>query len=533
MSRRVDARSGRATRRLQAERRQRARGGPARVVQRLASSRPVLPIIQAGTRETAQPEAVPTPSRPVLRRTPPPDLGLVTETGPPPRRAPPPGAPADPALAVPEPAALLKLLRSALPPDQVEDAERWVKEELAPLSTAGEGTAPEEQPTELALTPVAPEAVATEPEPADSTAEPEPEPEPAPVQGAFTTASVAPMAADAKRQRLAHRRYTVFVVPDGGRGPLRQVELSLVQLRMVATVAALVLVFAVIGVAAAVLGPPASRSRKALLEENIVLKARMQDVERKLSEVDAELRRLRLYNSQLEELPLDGIPGFGPVAAEDAGNLLWLGRVKPNRWHGDPGGDWQPGMPMEEPPGDEVAPSDLTAAEARALELTARTERILEGVRLVEDQAGKLVETAQEWRWRQESMPSNDPCPACVYTSDFGWRRAPFSRRWKFHTGVDLAAPTGTPIYAAGAGVVERAEWSSGYGRLVVIDHGEGVVSRYAHTSRIYVQPGQSVERGQRIASVGTTGRTTGPHLHFEVYVDGVAVDPAEFLRVP
>jgi len=328
-------------------------------------------------------------------------------------------------------------------------------------------------------------------------------------------------------------RYTIFVVPDGAAGPLRQVDFSLAQLQVALTIGALVCVLAILGVVATAVAVPATHARDALLDENIALKARMQDVERKLDEVDAQLRRLRLYNTQLQELPFDGIPGFGPIDDEQASNLLWLGRLDPQEWMGTKSPRWQPGMPMEEPPGDEVAPADLTESEVRALELSQRADRILQGVAVVEPQAGELVETAEEWRWRQDTAPTLLPIHGARYTSSFGWRRGPFSHRWKFHTGIDLAAPVGTPIYAAGAGTVLRTDWSSGYGHLIVIDHGNGILSRYAHNSRVYVQPGDHVERGQQISAVGTTGRTTGPHLHFEITIDGVATDPAQFVDLP
>lgn len=375
----------------------------------------------------------------------------------------------------------------------------------------------------------APPAASSPPIPAVPPAADEaPRPGPLPA-GAFTMQPVVPLLdVEHAPEPLAARRYTLFLIPDGGRGPLRQVELSLVQVRLALTAAAAICLLALAGAFSPFVALPATRSRDALLAENLSLRARMQDVERKLQDVDAQLRRLRLYNSQLDELPLSGIPGFGPLEADELSGLIWLGRADAADWAA---GDWEPGMPMEEPPGDEVAPAELTEAEARALELTLRAERLLEGVRLVEPGLGELVETAQEWRWRKETAPTLMPVPEGLYTSSFGWRRAPFSRRWKFHTGIDMAAPPGTPVYAAGAGTVTLADWSGGYGRMIHIDHGDGVVSRYAHNSRLLVREGDQVARGQQISTVGMTGRTTGPHLHFEIYVDGVAVDPDRFLE--
>ena len=99
------------------------------------------------------------------------------------------------------------------------------------------------------------------------------------------------------------------------------------------------------------------------------------------------------------------------------------------------------------------------------------------------------------------------------------------------HTGLDFPAEPGTPILAAAGGVVLSAEPHPQYGLLVELDHGNGLVTRYAHTSKMLVKPGDLVKRGQAIAAVGNTGRSTGPHLHFEVLVEGVQQNPARFLN--
>jgi len=98
------------------------------------------------------------------------------------------------------------------------------------------------------------------------------------------------------------------------------------------------------------------------------------------------------------------------------------------------------------------------------------------------------------------------------------------------HQGIDVAAPAGTEIDAPAGGVVKNVKWEDGYGNVLTIDHGYGVVTRYAHCSKILVVPGQSVTRGQRIALTGSTGESTGPHLHYEVWVNGKAVDPKTFV---
>ena len=116
-------------------------------------------------------------------------------------------------------------------------------------------------------------------------------------------------------------------------------------------------------------------------------------------------------------------------------------------------------------------------------------------------------------------------------SSDFGLRSDPMGKGHAHHSGLDLAAPEGTPVLAVKGGVVRRAGEAGGYGNLVEIDHGDGVTTRYAHQESLRVAPGQRVEAGEVICTVGSTGRSTGPHLHLEVRVDGEAVDPDRFLR--
>lgn len=126
-------------------------------------------------------------------------------------------------------------------------------------------------------------------------------------------------------------------------------------------------------------------------------------------------------------------------------------------------------------------------------------------------------------------VPSSTPVLGPV-SSGFGFRSDPFTGRPALHAGLDFPGPVGTPIKAAAGGVVVAAETNASYGNMVMVDHGNGLVTRYGHTSRMLVRSGDLVRRGQVIAEIGSTGRSTGPHLHFEVHVDGVPQDPAKFL---
>ncbi len=112
----------------------------------------------------------------------------------------------------------------------------------------------------------------------------------------------------------------------------------------------------------------------------------------------------------------------------------------------------------------------------------------------------------------------------------FGQRNDPFSGEGEFHTGVDISAPQGTPVRATADGVVTLSERSGGYGKLVIVDHGGGIQTYYAHLSRFFVHPGQEIRRGEQVGAVGDTGRVTAPHLHYEVRLGGAPVNPYRYL---
>ncbi|MEO6552484.1 MAG: M23 family metallopeptidase [Croceibacterium sp.] len=128
------------------------------------------------------------------------------------------------------------------------------------------------------------------------------------------------------------------------------------------------------------------------------------------------------------------------------------------------------------------------------------------------------------------SIPSGMPLGRATLTSNFGMRMHPVLGGRRKHEGIDLAAPTGTPVYAPADGLVAMASWYSSYGNFIEIEHGDAVETRYGHLSAYAVAAGQQVHKGDLIGYVGTTGRSTGPHLHYEVRVAGAAVDPMPYL---
>jgi len=164
----------------------------------------------------------------------------------------------------------------------------------------------------------------------------------------------------------------------------------------------------------------------------------------------------------------------------------------------------------------------------------APIEELLGGLELaVQDrqrQLGALETVIRSRRLASLMLPTGLPVESGYISSGFGSRVDPFTGSEEPHEGLDLAAPPGTPVLAAATGIVSYADHGGSYGMLVEIAHGGGYVTRYAHNASILVQPGETVRQGDTIALLGSTGRSTGPHLHFEVLRDGEPVDPLQYL---
>ena len=313
------------------------------------------------------------------------------------------------------------------------------------------------------------------------------------------------------------RRVTLMWVPEGAQGQVLRWTLPLRRMRAIAGAVVVAGLGLLLGVGALADRLGAGAAERGLVEENLALKARLMHLEGRLDGVDGELLRLRMYDQQI------GGPGMvvplpeGPIAPEEA----QLGGVieEPGRL---------PRLGEAGDPMDEIDASE--ALDLRLSRAALRLDAAVDQLERLESELGGLAADAEAWRLVAPGLPSAWPLHG-VLTSGFGWRRSPFTRRWTFHMGVDIAAPRGTVIVAPGPARVIRSAYAAGYGRVVELDHGEGVVTRFGHNARLLVSEGQVVRAGQPIATVGMTGHTTGPHLHYEVYVHGQAVDPLEVLE--
>lgn len=235
-------------------------------------------------------------------------------------------------------------------------------------------------------------------------------------------------------------------------------------------------------------------------QERAVLLSKLQKLEDVVEQVDRMATRVE----SSADVPEKGVltAGIGPISEN-----LDLPQVPSARGIGQADGQWQ-----------------------LAFQNIERDMGVLdERVGRVQDRLTKIYDVKKQRNAFWGALPSQWPVRGWV-TSGFGPRRGTRVGGTRFHEGLDIAAPIGTEIIASGDGIVTFAGYKGGYGRALVIDHGFGISTLYGHSSQLFVQEGERVHRGMPIAAVGMTGRTSGPHVHYEVQVDGVPVDPLRYL---
>jgi murein DD-endopeptidase MepM/ murein hydrolase activator NlpD len=277
-----------------------------------------------------------------------------------------------------------------------------------------------------------------------------------------------------------------------------------------------------------------SLENKRLRTENAQLIKQFQVVEGKVSSLENSLERVKTFTTKLKLIT--------NIEAEDRVTKLSMG-TKPA-----PGQQVEEFEPMEQRPSSEVMaeqdevfkkPQTLNERKGEVAEqpaenkdyasLVVRIDKAVHETQLKEQSVIDLWESLSERQSLINATPNIKPARGWL-TSRFGYRVSPFSGKATMHAGLDIAAAPGSPIYAPADGVVSFAGYDEGYGKLVSVDHGYGVTTRFGHTSQIYVQVGQKVSKWDVIAAVGNTGRSTGPHLHYEVRINGTPVDPINFI---
>jgi len=187
---------------------------------------------------------------------------------------------------------------------------------------------------------------------------------------------------------------------------------------------------------------------------------------------------------------------------------------------------------FDKKPGQGGAESSLPARDMTMNEFGQQLDGLMKKLDDRSDQLGLMEAMLVQQQAKKVAMPSTRPVTTGWYSSNYGYRIDPFTGQKAFHEGVDFMADSGTAIHAAGGGIVVYADTYAGYGNMIEIDHGNGLISRYAHASKIQAKVGDVVMKGQKIGEVGNTGRSTGPHLHFEVRHRGAPQNPEHYLHL-
>lgn len=280
-----------------------------------------------------------------------------------------------------------------------------------------------------------------------------------------------------------------------------------------------------------------SIENKRLRAENIQLKQQFQVVEGKLNSLESGLERVKGFVTKLRlitnidaedrtlKLAIGPLPKVGQaVDAEIEGGRMPASVAQQGGHDAD-----HDSLFFQKPPADELQGELAVEGQRDYASLAIRIDQAVQESGIREQGILELWETLSERQSLIAATPNIKPVRGW-FTSKFGYRVSPFTNRPVMHAGLDIAAAPGSPIMAPADGVVSFAGYDPGYGKLVSIDHGYGVVTRFGHTSQIFVEVGQKIKRRDVVASVGNTGRSTGPHLHYEVRVNNVPVDPQNYV---
>jgi murein DD-endopeptidase MepM/ murein hydrolase activator NlpD len=322
-----------------------------------------------------------------------------------------------------------------------------------------------------------------------------------------------------------------FLVVSNRKGNTRKVTVPVSTLRAFAVSGVIALIILAAGLLdyMGLLGQ--SIENKKLRADNSLLKNQFQAVEGKVQTLEARLERVNSFVTKLKlitdigperslQLAMGPVPKPGqqmddfnePVSDREVASISRKEEVFTK----------EPALAIEK---------DELAAEANRdfAMLSVRVDKLVTETNMREQGVLELWETLSERQSLMNATPSIRPVNGW-FTSKFGYRLSPFSGLPMMHQGADIAASPGAPVYVPADGIVSYVGYDSGYGNLISIDHGYGVVTRYGHNSRVYVTVGQKVKRRDIIAAVGNTGRSTGPHLHYEVRVNGIPMDPTNYV---
>lgn len=329
------------------------------------------------------------------------------------------------------------------------------------------------------------------------------------------------------------KRNVTLLVVNNESGTTRKFVLSLVSLKVVLFTAAIVILIFVAGFIDYLGLMFQAMENKRLENENVMLKKQFQIVEGKLGALENSLERVKIFTNKLKLITNinmeDRVTKLTMGTKPAAGQALEEYEPMDQRVSNEKLAQQDKDFPREEKVNevkDEVAVQPSSQDYAT---LVIRIDKAVKETQLKEQSVIELWESLSERLSLLNSTPNIKPARGWL-TSRFGYRLNPFTNKMQLHAGLDIAAAPGSPVYAPADGVVIFASYDETYGKLVSIDHGYGVTTRFAHNSQIYVRVGQKVSKYDVISSVGNTGRSTGPHCHYEVRINGIPVDPINFI---
>lgn len=302
---------------------------------------------------------------------------------------------------------------------------------------------------------------------------------------------------------MSKRRWTIVVVPQGSSAS-RVLELSQTAVKFAITGGVALLVLLILFGYATISGTADLARSEGLERENARLAHELGILSGRLSTLDDTLHLLEEHDNRIRLLAnLDPIPTDVRAAGI--------------------GGPRAPG----------VARTDGSVLTRRSTEIRVDLNAMIRRANLLVTSFRMATDSLEHHSERLSAMPSIMPTQGWLSSNFSALRLHPILNIARPHEGIDVSAPYGTPIEAPGAGVVTGAGWETGYGNTVTIDHGFGIVTKFAHASKLLVHKGQRVRRGDRIALVGSTGLAVAPHLHYEVHVNGRPVNPLRYVLPP
>lgn len=328
------------------------------------------------------------------------------------------------------------------------------------------------------------------------------------------------------------KKVTLFIVNNQS-GGTHKIVLSAVWLKALSFISAVLIVIFAAGLVDYFGLLLQAMENKRLKVENAQLIKQFQIVESKVSALENSLERVKTFTSKLKLITnidsTDRITKLTVGAKPSAGQQIEEYEPMEQRADTETLTKQDQVFVNKKPLNDQVGELAQEVADKDYASLVIRIERAVKETQLKEQSVIDLWEGLSERQSLLSATPNIKPAKGW-FTSRFGYRMSPFSGKSILHAGLDIAAAPGSPVYAPADGVVTFASYDEGYGKLVSVDHGYGVSTRFGHMSQIYVQVGQRITKWDVLGAVGNTGRSTGPHLHYEVRINGTPVDPINYI---